>query len=70
MMISTIHEVQAMRYNNLDIKYSWLKGHADKFDREPDKYERLNILAGKICDDIWGPEACGLPKHVHYSSGA
>jgi hypothetical protein len=29
-----------------------VKGHADKLDREPDKYERLNILADKICNDI------------------
>jgi hypothetical protein len=38
--------------NNLEINYSWVKGHADKLDREPDKYERLNILADEICDDI------------------
>jgi uncharacterized protein YozE (UPF0346 family) len=50
--ISTIHELQAMWCNNLDIKYSWVKGHTYKFDREPDKYERLNILADKMCDDI------------------
>jgi hypothetical protein len=38
-VISTIHELQAMWCNSLDIKYSWVKGHADKLDREPDKYE-------------------------------
>jgi hypothetical protein len=37
-VISAIHELQAMWYNNLDIKYSWVKGHADKLDREPDNY--------------------------------
>jgi hypothetical protein len=51
-VISTIHELQEMWCNNLDIKYSWVKGHADKLDREPDKYERLNILADEICDEI------------------
>jgi uncharacterized protein YozE (UPF0346 family) len=51
-VISTSHELQAMRCNNLDIKYSWVTRHADKLDREPDKYERLNILADEICDDI------------------
>jgi hypothetical protein len=49
---STIHELQAMWCNNLDIKYAWLEGQAEKLDREPDKYERLNILADGICDDI------------------
>jgi hypothetical protein len=29
-----------------------VKGHAEKLDREPDKYERLNILADAICDKI------------------
>jgi uncharacterized protein YozE (UPF0346 family) len=52
-VISTIHELQAMWYNNLDIKDSWVKGRVDKLDREPDKYEQLNILADEICDDIW-----------------
>jgi ribonuclease HI len=50
-VISTIHELQEMWRNNLEINYSWVKGHADKLDREPDNYERLNILAGEICDD-------------------
>jgi hypothetical protein len=38
--------------NNLEIKYSWVKGHPDKLEREPDKYERLNIMADEICDGI------------------
>jgi hypothetical protein len=38
--------------NNLEIKYSWVKGHADKLEREPDKYERLNIMADETCDGI------------------
>jgi ribonuclease HI len=74
---STIHELKEMWCNSLEIKYSWVKGHADKLDREPDKYEQLNILADEICDDIRaaatgitgqeGPAACGLLKHVPYS---
>jgi uncharacterized protein YozE (UPF0346 family) len=75
-VISTIQELQEMWCNNLDINYSWVKGHADKLDREPDKYERLNILADEICDDIraaatgitgargscgmWSSETCAL----------
>jgi hypothetical protein len=51
-VISTIHELQYMWCNKLEIKYSWLKDHADKFERELDKYERLNIMADEICDQI------------------
>jgi hypothetical protein len=50
--ISTIQELQEIWYNNLDINYSLVKGHADKLDREPDKYEGLNILADEIWDDV------------------
>jgi uncharacterized protein YozE (UPF0346 family) len=52
-VISTIQELQEMWCNSLDINYSWVKGHADKLYREPDKYEQLNILADEICDNIW-----------------
>jgi uncharacterized protein YozE (UPF0346 family) len=51
-VISTIHELQEMWCNNLETKYSRVKGHADKLKREPDKYERLNIMADEICDEI------------------
>jgi hypothetical protein len=51
-VISTIHELQEMWCNNLDIKYPWVKGHADNLYREPDKYEQLNILVDEICDEI------------------
>jgi hypothetical protein len=53
-----------------------VKGHAEKLDREPDKYARLHILADEICDEIraaatgttgargscgmWSPETCAL----------
>jgi hypothetical protein len=36
----------------LELKYEWVKGHADDLDREPTKYERLNIVAEKICDVV------------------
>jgi hypothetical protein len=74
--ISTIHELQDMWCNNLEINYSWVQGHAEKLDRETDKYERLNILADEICDCIratstsimgergscamWSSETCAL----------
>jgi uncharacterized protein YozE (UPF0346 family) len=75
-VISNIQELQEMWWYNLDINYSSVKGHADKLDREPDKYERLNILADKICNDrraaatgitgargscgMWSSETCAL----------
>jgi hypothetical protein len=51
-VISTIQEIQEMWFNNLYINYSWVKGHADKLDREPDTYERLTILPDDFRDDI------------------
>jgi hypothetical protein len=36
-IISTIHSLQEIWCNNLEINYSWVKGHAEKLDREPDK---------------------------------
>jgi hypothetical protein len=75
--ISTSHELQEMWCNNLGIKYSWVKGHAEKLEIEPDKYERLNIMDDEICDEIReaetgimgqeGPAACGPLKHAPYS---
>jgi hypothetical protein len=52
-VISTIHELQDMWCNNLEIKYSWVKGHEDQLEREPEKYERLHIMAHEICDEVW-----------------
>jgi hypothetical protein len=53
-----------------------VKVHAEKLKREPDKYERLNIMADEICDEIragatgttgargscgmWSSEICAL----------
>jgi hypothetical protein len=73
-VISTIHQLQDMWCNNLEINYSWVKGHADKLDRELNTYERLNILDDEICDDIRvaatgitgqeGPAPCDCLKHA------
>jgi hypothetical protein len=51
-VISTINEMKEMWCNNLDIKYSWVKVHAEKLDRELDNYERFIFLADEICDGI------------------
>jgi hypothetical protein len=34
------------------ISYSWVKGHADHLDRDPDKCEKLNIIIDEICGII------------------
>jgi hypothetical protein len=52
----------------LEVKYEWVKGHADDLDREPTNCERLNIVADKICDVVrataqgpyWRRPNCGL----------
>jgi ribonuclease HI len=49
-IVSTIHYLQDTWCQDIDIKYEWVKGHADDLDREPKKCERLNIVADEICD--------------------
>jgi hypothetical protein len=50
--VSTIHYLQDTWSQDFDIKYEWVKGHADDLDREPTKYERLNIVADEMCDVV------------------
>jgi ribonuclease HI len=51
-LISTIHYLQDNWCQNFEVKYEWVKGHADDLDREPTKCERLNIAADEICDVV------------------
>jgi hypothetical protein len=51
-LVSTIQYLQDTWCQDLDIKYEWVKGHADDLDREPAKCERLNIVADEICDAV------------------
>jgi hypothetical protein len=51
-LVSTIHYLQDTWCQDVDINYEWVKGHADDLDREPTKYERLNIVADEICDVV------------------
>jgi ribonuclease HI len=67
-LVSTIQYLQDTWCQDFDIKYEWVKGHADDLDREPMKCERLNIVADEICDAVrataQGPygakPSCGL----------
>jgi ribonuclease HI len=36
-LVSTIHSLQDTWCQDIDIKYEWVKGHADDLDREPTK---------------------------------
>jgi hypothetical protein len=49
-LVSTIKYLQDNYCQYLEVKYEWVKGHADDLDREPTKCERLNIVADEICD--------------------
>jgi ribonuclease HI len=49
-IVSTIHYLQDIRCQDADIKYEWIKGHADDLDRVPTKCERKNMVADEICD--------------------
>jgi ribonuclease HI len=51
-LVSTIQYLQDTWCQYVDIKYEWVKGHADDLDREPTKCERLNIGAEEICDVV------------------
>jgi ribonuclease HI len=75
-LVSTIHNLQNNWCQDLEVKYVWVKGHADDLDREPTKCERLNIVADEICDvfretaqgpygvrpkcELWPNERCAL----------
>jgi ribonuclease HI len=51
-LVTKIQYLQDTWCQDVDIKYEWVKGHADDLDREPTKCERLNIVAEKICDVV------------------
>jgi hypothetical protein len=50
--VSTIRYFQDTWCQEVEIKYEWVKGHADDLDREPKKCERLNIVADEIGDVV------------------
>jgi hypothetical protein len=51
-LISTINYLQYSWCQDLEVKYEWVKGHADDLDIQPTNCERLNIVADIICDVV------------------
>jgi hypothetical protein len=43
-LVSTIKDLQEKWCRGLDITYDWVKGHADDFNRELNRAERLNVI--------------------------
>jgi hypothetical protein len=76
-LVSKIHYLQDTWCQDVDIKYEWVKGHADDLDREPTKCERMDIVADEICDVVRGlalgpfgrnrTVGYGQMKDAHYS---
>jgi ribonuclease HI len=51
-LVSTIQYLQDTWCQYVDIKYEWVKGHADDLYRETTECERLNIVVDEICDVV------------------
>jgi hypothetical protein len=51
-LISKIQYLQDTWCQDLDKHYECVKGNADDLDRDPTKFERLNIVADEICDVV------------------
>jgi hypothetical protein len=51
-LVSTNQYLQDNWCQDLEVKYEWVKGHADDLDREPTKCECLNIVADEIFDVV------------------
>jgi hypothetical protein len=50
--LATITNLQEEWCNGINIKYAWVRGHADSLDRETTREERANITADELCDII------------------
>jgi ribonuclease HI len=51
-LISTMHYLQEHWCQDREVHYEWVKGHADKLNRDPTKFERMNIVADELYDVI------------------
>jgi ribonuclease HI len=51
-LISTMHYLQKHWCQDREVHYEWVKGHADKLNRDPTKFERMNIVSDELCDVI------------------
>jgi hypothetical protein len=52
-LVSTIKYLQANWCRGMDIRYEWVKGHADDLNRELTRAGRLNVIADEQCDVVW-----------------
>jgi hypothetical protein len=51
-LLATITNLQEEWRNGINIKYAWVRGHANSLDRETTREERKNITAYELCDII------------------
>jgi ribonuclease HI len=58
-LVSTYRDLNRQWCNNIDVSVRWVKGHADREGRPLTKYERINVDADLLADQI-GEEARGV----------
>jgi hypothetical protein len=51
-LVSTYHDLKRQWCNNIDVSVRWVKCHADREGRPLTKYERLNVKADLLADQI------------------
>jgi hypothetical protein len=51
-LISTINYLQESWYQDIAIRYEWVKGHTYDLNREATQYELMNIVAAELCNII------------------
>jgi hypothetical protein len=51
-LLSTCRDLKRQWCNNIDISVRWVKGHADREGRPLTKYDRLNVEADLLADQI------------------
>jgi hypothetical protein len=51
-LVSTYRDLKRQWCNNIDVSVRWVKGHADREGRPLTKYERLNVEADLLADQI------------------
>jgi hypothetical protein len=51
-LVSTYRDLKRQRCDNIDVSVRWVKGHADREGRPLTKYERLNVEADLLADQI------------------
>jgi hypothetical protein len=51
-LIATMRYLHHNWCNNTEVAYAWVKGHADRGYKDPNRDERLNIEADALCDLI------------------